>query len=89
MARLEMAASDFGDGTTQGGSCDPLFELGLMYAAGRGVPADRIIAHKWLNLAALRGNSQARAYRQELSAEMSRAEVSKAQRLARQWLSRN
>ena len=46
-----------------------------------------IEAHKWFNLAALRGNAEARRYRSELSAEMSRTEVGEAQRRARQWLS--
>jgi uncharacterized protein len=45
-----------------------------------------ITAHKWFNIAASRGNADAKRYRSEISAEMSRAEISKAQRMAREWL---
>ncbi|MEE9587132.1 MAG: hypothetical protein V3V97_03815 [Hyphomicrobiaceae bacterium] len=88
MARLELTAVE---GATCGGlstSPDALFELGLMYSSGRDVDPDLIAAHKWFNLAALRGNKQAREYRSEISQEMSRREIAKAQRLAREWLAK-
>lgn len=50
---------------------------------------DLIQAHKWFNLAALRGNEEAKRYRMEISRDLTRAEVSKAQRLARKWLAVN
>ena len=68
------------------GGADALFELGLMYSAGRDVDIDLVVAHKWFNLAALRGNEDAKRYRMELAGEMTRSEISKAQRLARKWL---
>ena len=67
-------------------SPDALFQLGLQYAIGRGVPSDAVSAHKWFNLAALRGNEAAKTYRAEIASEMSKAEVAEAQRLAREWL---
>ncbi len=70
-------------------AADIFFELGLKYCAGRDVALDLITAHKWFNIAALRGNVEARRYRAELSSEMSRHDVSTAQRLAREWLARN
>ena len=37
------------------------YELGMMYASGRSVPADLVSAHKWFNLAAMKGNAEAAA----------------------------
>ena len=67
-------------------SQDVLLEKGLSYCAGRGVEADLIEAHKWFNIAALRGSEEARRYRSEISEEMTKQEIAHAQRLARQWL---
>ena len=89
MARYDATGSIIADVGAQGETADALFELGLMYSTGRDVDADMIEAHKWFNLAALRGNAEARRYRSELSAEMSRAEIGEAQRRARQWLTAN
>lgn len=89
MARYDYASKDVVEFAAQGGSPDALFELGLMYCAGRGVDIDLIAAHKWFNLAAIRGNVEAKLYRQELSLEMTKMQVAKAQRLAREWLSKH
>ncbi len=86
MARFEFATHDVTDYAGQGGAADALYELGLMYCTGRDVEQDMIEAHKWFNLAAARGNDAAKWYRQELSREMTRAQISAAQRRARQWL---
>jgi uncharacterized protein len=86
MARLDFSSRDVVEFAAQGGAADALFELGLMYCAGRDVPLDMVQAHKWFNLAAVRGNSEAKAYRQEISSEMSKAQVAEAQRQAREWM---
>jgi uncharacterized protein len=65
------------------------YELGLMYAAGRTVPADLVEAHKWFNIAMARGCREAVAMRAELALEMSATEIALAQREARLWLARN
>ncbi len=65
---------------------EDFFDLGLVYSTGREVAADLIAAHKWFNLAAVKGNREAAQYRQELAREMSVAEVAEAQRAAREWL---
>ena len=67
-------------------SSDMFFELGMMYSTGCSVPTDLVSAHKWFNLAAMRGHRDAVRYRREIAAEMSDAEVSMAQRAARDWL---
>jgi TPR repeat protein len=64
---------------------EALFRLGVQYCTGRDVTVDRIVAHKWFNLAALRGDVRAREWRAELAQEMSAAEIAEAQRQAREW----
>jgi TPR repeat protein len=65
---------------------DMFFELGMMYSTGRSVPADLVSAHKWFNLAAMRGNREAIRLRLEIAGEMSETEIAAAQRAARDWL---
>ncbi len=86
MARLEMPMNVEMESAIESGSVDALFELGKMYAAGREVGANLVIAHKWFNLAALKGNRAALTYRKEIASEMSKIEISVAQKLAREWL---
>ena len=86
MARFEMPGENPSAGSSAGTSAEALFQLGLMYASGRDVDADLVMAHKWFNLAALRGKAEARAYRMEIAEELSSSEVAQAQRLAREWL---
>ncbi len=62
------------------------YQLGLLYSTGRGVPLDYISAHKWLNLAASKGDEEARRLRAELAHDMSPREIAEAQRQAREWL---
>jgi uncharacterized protein len=88
MARLEMSVLEASDSATAGGTPDALFELGLMYCAGRDVELDLVSAHKWFNLAAMRGNEDAKRYRMEIAHEMSKAQIAEAQRQAREWLAR-
>jgi uncharacterized protein len=89
MARLDYGISDIVEAPAAAGGADALFQLGLMYSAGREVEQDLVIAHKWFNLAALRGNEEAKIYRMEIARELTRQEVSRAQRMAREWLRMN
>lgn len=89
MARFEFTSLTSVECAAEGGAPDALFELGLMYCAGREVSVDFVSAHKWFNLAALRGNDDAKRYRTELAREMSRTEIARAQKLAREWISRH
>ena len=89
MARFEYASKDIVETAAEGGTPDALFELGLMYCSGRDCSVDLVSAHKWFNLAALRGNDEAKRYRLELAREMSKAQVAAAQKLAREWLTRH
>lgn len=86
MARFDFSANDVVDVSAQSGGADALFELGLMYCAGRDVEINLVEAHKWFNLAAMRGNDEAKTYRLELSREMTKKEIAAAQKSAREWL---
>ena len=72
-----------------GGQCadaDSFLELGIKYSSGRNVPVDYVAAHKWFNLAAMKGNQDAVRLRREIAAEMTDAEIAAAQRAARDWI---
>ena len=88
MARCEIADADAGTLGANAGA-DVFFELGMMYSTGRSVPTDLVTAHKWFNIAAMRGNKEAIRLRREIAAEMSDAEIGAAQRAARDWLKTN
>ena len=86
MARFDFSAGDVFDVAAQGGGADALFQLGLMYCSGRDVEVNLVEAHKWFNLAAVRGNEDAKAYRLELAREMTKKQIAAAQKSAREWL---
>ena len=86
MARFELADIDGATLAPVNASGEVFYQLGMMYAAGRTVPPDLVLAHKWFNLAAMRGNCDAIRLRREVASEMSAAEVAAAQRAARDWL---
>jgi uncharacterized protein len=65
---------------------DVLFERGLYWASGRSGVVNLVAAHKWFNLAALKGRKDAVALRQEVAGQMSDVEISAAQREARAWV---
>ena len=65
---------------------DVLFDLGMLHASGREGPVNLIAAHKWFNLAALKGRPDAIAMRREVAEMMSDADIAAAQREARAWM---
>lgn len=75
------------DGAEQG-QPEAFYNLGLLYSTGNGVDIDLVQAHKWFNLAALRGSEEARHCRAQLAQDMSAGEIAEAQRQARAWLDR-
>ncbi len=68
------------------GNPDTLFELGVIYSTGRAGPMDLVTAHKWFNLAALKGSDEAKTQRREISAQMSKEEIACALSAAREWI---
>ena len=66
---------------------DALFERGLYWASGRSGVVNLVAAHKWFNLAALKGRADAISLRREVAELMSDIEIATAQREARAWIS--
>jgi TPR repeat protein len=85
MARYEMGA-ELASMAEAKPTPENLFELGMIYSAGHEVDVDLVAAHKWFNIAAARGYSEAAHYRQELAREMTALAIAEAQRAAREWL---
>jgi TPR repeat protein len=65
---------------------DLLFERGLYWASGRSGVVNLVAAHKWFNLAALKGRTDAVRLRREVAEMMSDVEIAAAQREARAWM---
>lgn len=65
---------------------DVLFERGIYWSSGRSGIVDLVAAHKWFNLAALKGRVDAIPMRREVAEMMSDVEIAAAQRDARAWM---
>lgn len=85
MARMDVLSRQI-DYSAQGEQSDAFFELGLSFCTGRDGAVDLVQAHKWFNIAASKGNDEAKRYRSEVAIDMSKADIIKAQKLAREWL---
>lgn len=85
MARFDFNTAENG---SMGASAqaDILFNMGLMYATGRDCDVNLVAAHKWLNIAAIKGCERAAQLRTELGASMSKLELATALRGAREWM---
>jgi hypothetical protein len=65
---------------------DVLFERGLYWASGRSGVVNLVAAHKWFNLAAVKGRVDAIQMRREVAEQMTEIEIAAAQREARDWM---
>lgn len=85
MARFDMTSSEM---AAMGGEtrADALCDMGLMYATGRGCPVDLISAHKWLNIAAIKGCDRAAELRADVAHSMTKLQLAEALRAAREWM---
>lgn len=61
-------------------------QLGYSYQFEHGLPQDNTKAHMWLNIASANGDATAGSFRIELAAEMTPADISKAQEMARECM---
>ena len=68
------------------GRAEALYNLGLAYSTGQGVTQDYVAAHKWFNLAAMRGSDIAKNWRNQIAGEMNAGQIAEAQKMAREWL---
>ena len=87
------AGTTFGDylSAAQAGDANAQSQVGYMYAVGLGVARDLVEAHRWTNIAAARlpagrVRQSSVSNRNAAAAQMSPAQILKAQRLARDWL---
>lgn len=86
MACIDVDALTQFEADAKKGRADALYNLGLAYSTGQGVGVDYVAAHKWFNLAAMKGSDLAKNWRAQISREMSTGQIAEAQRLAREWL---
>ncbi len=59
--------------------------LGVMFWQGRGVPHDDALAYMWISLANAQGDERAAKVRDIVAETMTPADISKAQKMAREW----
>ena len=58
-----------------------------MYEAGWGVFQNNISAHMWYNIAAVNGTEASKKRRDDFAAQMTAADISKAQTMAKECMS--
>lgn len=69
------------------GKAEAFYELGVAYSVGKhGIGIDLVEAHKWFNLAALKGDERAMEDRREVAEDMTGEQIAAAQREARAFL---
>lgn len=71
------------------GYAEARFRLGSMHFEGLGTPQDYLYAHMWFNLAAASGHREAEQDRDKVARKMTPADISQAQRMAREWVAAN
>jgi len=62
------------------------YNLALMYAKGEGVIQDDVMAHMYINIAAVSGDKDAVKNRGIVAKRMTPSQLEKAQDLAREWM---
>ncbi len=72
------------------GVAEAQYNLGFMYSRGKGVPQDYVQAHMWFNIAASsfppgKGGDEAVKNRDIVAKRMPPAQISEAEKLAREW----
>ncbi len=67
------------------GNAEAQTSLGALYASGRGVPRDYVMAYMWANLAASQGNETASELRSIVEKQMTPEQIVEAQRLSREF----
>jgi len=65
---------------------EDLYRVGLAYSEGVGVERDLIAAHKWFNLAAMKGSQDAKIVRAEIAEMLEKDDIKSALQAARAWL---
>ena len=68
------------------GNADAQINLGVIHSNGDGVLQSNVMAHMWYDIAFANGQSEAEELRDERAGLMARADVSKAQQMARECM---
>jgi TPR repeat protein len=63
------------------------FTLGLVYENGLGTPQDNVYGHMWYHIASSNGSINASEHRNGVESRMTKEEITKAQKLAKECLS--
>ena len=71
------------------GIAEYMIRLASMYLVGFGVPLDDVKAHMWYDLAAAVDDKDAPEFRDRLAKQMTPADISKAQAMAREWMEKH
>ena len=71
------------------GYADAQSNLGVRYQYGQGVLQDNVMAHMWYNISSANGADKAGEWRDERAGQMTSADISKAQAMARECMSSN
>ena len=71
------------------GNSDAQISLGVMYYNGNGVLQSNVRAHMWYNIASANGDPKSGEFRDERAGQMTSADISKAQEMARECMSSN
>ena len=71
------------------GAADAQHNLGVMYQFGDGVLQSNVMAHMWYNIASANGHPKLGERRDGIAGQMTSAEISKAQEMARECMSSN
>jgi TPR repeat protein len=71
------------------GDSEAQFELGMLYALGKGVPKDLVAAWMWTEIAARQNEPYADFIRDEVAANMSPVDIEVARGRANDWMRTN
>ena len=71
------------------GDAGAQYNLGLMYYYGDGVIQNNVYAHMWVNISASNGYEDGVEARDTIAKEMTSADISQAQNLARECVAKN
>ena len=63
--------------------------LGMLYVSGQGVLQDNVLAHMWSNLGAANGSENGAKNRDIIAEEMTPQDISKAQAMAKECMSKD
>ena len=65
---------------------EELYRVGLAYSEGVDCEQDLIAAHKWFNLAVMKGSEEAKTCRTEMADMLDKEDINSALQAARAWL---